>query len=96
MAPQEKLRKRISELVSRRKNVECEEIEWVLKQINAIGRKARHGVIYKIPGCTSPLMLNEHNNGKDHLPPDCVDGFRDRMAELGLYAPDENETNEND
>ena len=96
MAPQEKLRKRISELISRRKNVDCEEIEWVLKQPNAVGRKTKHTVMYKIPGCKSPLMLNEHNNGRDHLPSYCVDDFRDRMSELGLYAPDENETNEDD
>jgi hypothetical protein len=95
MAPQEeKLLNRISELIARRKNVDFEEIEWVLKQLGITGRKTKHTVMFKIPGCKGALMLNRHNNGKSHLPPYCVDQFRERMVELGLYAPDENEDNE--
>ena len=89
MAPQEKLRKRISELIARPKNVDIEEIERVLKQLDATCRETRHGVIFSIPGCNKHLMLNRHNNGKSHLPSYCVNEFRDRMCELGLYESDE-------
>jgi hypothetical protein len=94
--PAEKLLKRISELIARRNNVDFDEIEWVLNQLGINGRKAKHGIMYKMSGCKGPLMLNKHNNGKSHLPPYCVDQFRKRMVELGLYAQDESNDNEDD
>jgi hypothetical protein len=90
MAPHEKLRKRISEIVARPKSVEYGEIEWVMNQLGASGRKTKHGVIFKLSGCRTTLMLNPHNNGKNHLPPYCVADFCDLMVELGLYVLDEN------
>jgi hypothetical protein len=89
MAPQEKLRRRISDLVERPNNVDIEEVEWVLKQLNASCRQTKHGVIFCIPGCSRHLMLNRHNNGKSHLPLYCVYEFRNRMCELGLYELEE-------
>jgi hypothetical protein len=89
MAPQEKLRIRISEIISRPKAVDCDEITWVMDQIGATGRRSRHGLLYALPGCKKLLMLNPHNNGKKYLPSYCVADFRDRMVELGLYELDE-------
>jgi hypothetical protein len=86
MASQEKLRAVIAELINRPKNVDYEEIAWVLTQLGSgPPRKTRHLLLFKIPGCTEKLALNQHNNGKPHLPPYCVAEFRDRMMELGLY-----------
>lgn len=93
MAPQdnEKLRKRISELIGRPKNVDYKEIKWVLDQLGAFPREAKHGVMFKIPGCQHPLMLNRHNDGKNHLPSYCVADFCKRMVELGLYEMDKSD-----
>lgn len=89
MVPNDKLSNRIAELIARPNNVECREIEWVMNQLGASFRKTRHGILFKIPGCRSPLMLNAHNNGNPNLPFYCVADFCDRMVELGLYEPDE-------
>lgn len=87
MATIEKVRQRIAEIVSRPNNVEYSEILWVLNQLNCpVPRETRHGVIHSIPGCREKLMINKHNNGKAHIPAYCVDHFRDRMVELGLYG----------
>jgi hypothetical protein len=87
MAPQEKLRERIAEIIQRRLNVDFEEVVWVMDQLGFVGRTTKHGVIFKMEGCL-PLMLNKHNNGKKKLPGYCIDDFRDRMIELELYAQD--------
>lgn len=89
MAPKEKLQKRIRELISKPKNVDYDEVEWVMNQLGAVSRKSRHGVMFSLPGCKNPLMLNQHNDGKKHLPPYCIADFRDRMVELGLYGLEE-------
>jgi hypothetical protein len=90
MAPQEdKLRERISELIARSKDVDYEEIEWVMIRLGAACRPTKHGYLFTLPGCKKPLMLNRHNNGKKHLPSYCIADFRDRMIELGLYELDE-------
>jgi len=89
MAPQEKLRKRISEIISRPKAVNSEEIEWVMDQLGATKRQAKHGILFALPNCKKPLMLNPHNNGKKYLPSYCVADFCDRMVELKLYELDE-------
>lgn len=91
MAPKEKLRRRISELIARPKNVDIEEVEWVMKQLGAVSRETRHGVIFHVPGCGKHLMLNRYNNGQKHLPPYCVTEFRERMFEIGLYQFDESD-----
>ncbi len=93
MAPHEKLRNRISELISRPNSVEFEEVEWVLNQLSATVRRTKHTVMFKIPGCDKPLMLNEHNNGKKALPSYCIRDFRDRMIELGHYELEEDHEN---
>lgn len=86
MASQEKIRAFVAELIGRRNNVEYDEILWVLNQLKTPEpRKGRHGKIFKIPGCTARLQINDHNNGKPHLPSYCVDDFEERMIELGLY-----------
>jgi hypothetical protein len=89
MSPHEKLQRRISEIIARPKSIEFGQIEWVMNQLGASSRKTKHGVIFKISGCSTTLMVNEHNNGKKHLPPYCIADFSDLMIELGLYAPDE-------
>lgn len=60
-----------------------------MNQLCATSRKTKHTVMFRIPGCSKPLMLNRHNNGKSHLPSYCVADFRDRMIELGLYGVEE-------
>ena len=87
---QDKLQKRVREIISRPKNVEFEEIESVMRDLGASSRATRHGVIFSLKGC-SKLMLNRHNNGKKHLPSYCVKEFCERMVELGLYDRDEGE-----
>lgn len=88
MASQEKLQQRISELIERDAGVDFEEIEQILTQLNAKARAARHGTLFKIPGCSTALLLNKHNNGKNHLPRYCVKQFGERMTEIGLYGQD--------
>lgn len=93
MAPKEKLRERIAELISRPLNVDFEEIDWVMKQLGSgESRPTKHGQLYKLPGCPFTLMLNRHNNGRTKLPRYCVLKFRDLMIQLGKYEePAENE-----
>ena len=84
MASDQKLREQIADIVSRPLNVRFEEIDRVLKLLGCANpRKTKHGWIYKIPG-TFPLLLNEHNNGKEKLPRYCVIQFRNRMIDLNL------------
>jgi hypothetical protein len=85
VASKDKLRVQISELIKRPQNVDYEELVGILNQLGARSRRARHGVIFKIPGCADTLMLNEHNDGKPHLPGYCIRQFRKCMIELGLY-----------
>jgi hypothetical protein len=91
MAPQQqdKLRKYISELIARPKNVDYEEVAWVMDQLRATCRRTKHCVMFRVPGCDKPLMLNKHNDGKSHLPSYCIADFRNRMVELGLYGTEE-------
>jgi len=65
-----------------------------MNQLEAPCKKTRHGFLFAIPGCELHLMLNEHNNGKKHLPSYCINDFRDRMVELGLYELDEDHEND--
>jgi hypothetical protein len=84
MASDRKLREQIADIAQRPYNVRYEEIDKVLRLLGcAEPRRTKHGWIYKIPGGL-PLMLNEHNNGKDKLPAYSVIDFRNRMMDLKL------------
>jgi hypothetical protein len=81
---EEKIQKLVANVLERPSNVDPDELQKILRLLGATERPARHGVIYRIPGCSETLMLNPHNNGKKHLPKYCVQQFRARMSELGL------------
>jgi hypothetical protein len=89
----QKLRERISEIISNPLNVDFEDIEKILvtELGNKSPRKTKHGYLFNIKGCSQPLMLNKHNNGKPKLPRYCVMQFRDRMIELSYYEPPSND-----
>lgn len=91
MPSDEKLRRFIAEVIGRPKNVEYSELERVLTTLGASSRQARHGIIFFIPGCSTTLMLNPHNDGQRHLPSYCVKDFAKRMAELGLLDQEQND-----
>ena len=84
-----RIKSRISEIASRRKNVELEEneIEWVTNQLKdyypVSTRDARHGRLYSIAG--RRFMVNHHNPGQKQVKAYSVDDFLEAMGELGLY-----------
>jgi hypothetical protein len=83
MASTAKVQEKIADIVRRPFNVRFSEIKWVMDQLGAIERPAKHGRLFRLEG--HRLMINEHNNGKDTVPKYSVDEFRDLMIELGLY-----------
>ena len=82
-----RIKSRISEIASRRRNVELEEIEWVFNQLKdyypVSTRDARHGRLYTIAG--RRFMVNHHNPGQKQVKAYSVDNFLEVMGELGLY-----------
>ena len=82
-----RIKSRISEIASRRKNVELEDIEWVANQLKdtypVSTRDARHGRLYSIAG--RRFMVNHHNPGQKQVKAYSVDDFLEVMGELGLY-----------
>jgi hypothetical protein len=83
MASTAKIQEKIADIVGRPYNVRFEEIKWVMDQLGASPRSAKHGRLFRLQG--HRLMINEHNNGKDTVPKYSVDDFRDLMIDLGLY-----------
>jgi len=83
MASTTKIQEKIADIIGRPYNVRFDEIRWVMDQLGASTRQAKHGWLFKLQG--HRLMVNEHNNGKETVPKYSVDGFRDLMIELGLY-----------
>lgn len=83
MASTAKIKEQIADIVGRPYNVRFDEIKWVMDQLDAVERPARHGRLFRLGG--RRIMINEHNNGKDTVPKYSVDEFRDLMIELGLY-----------
>lgn len=83
MASSSKIQEKIARLIDRPNNVRFEEIKWIMDQLGASGRPAKHGQLFKLDG--RRLMINKHNNGKETVPQYSVDEFRDLMIELGLY-----------
>jgi hypothetical protein len=83
MASIAKIQEKIADLVSRPYNVRFEEIKWVMDQLGATERNAKHGRLFCLDG--RRIMINEHNNGKDTVPKYSVDEFRDLMIERSLY-----------
>ena len=86
MPSREKLREQIAEIAGRPKNTECREVLRILKHLGASEpKRVRHGLLVSVPGCSTTLQLNDHNNGKDHLPSYCVKQFLLLMSELDLH-----------
>jgi len=90
MAESEKLKrlkKRISEIADKRKNVSLDEIDWVAKQLQEFYpvsyREARHGRLYNIAG--HRFMVNYHNPGEKQVKTYSVDDFLDVMVDLDVY-----------
>jgi hypothetical protein len=83
MASTSKIQEKIADIVGRPYNVRFDEIKWVMDQLNAEDRQAKHGRLFKLGG--RRIIINEHNNGKDTVPKYSVDEFRDLMIDLGLY-----------
>ncbi len=86
MADLEKIKGRIADIASRRRNVTLDEIEWVVTQLRPIyevrERHATHGKLFAV-GHTR-FMVNHHNPGSKQVKRYSVDEFCNAMAELGL------------
>jgi hypothetical protein len=82
MASTAKIQEKIADIVSRPQNVRFDEIKWVMDQLGAAERSAKHGQLFCLNG--RRIMINKHNNGKDTVPQYSVDEFREMMTELGL------------
>jgi hypothetical protein len=87
MASTSKILEKIADIIGRPYNVRFDEIKWVMDQLDAVDRPAKHGRLFRLRG--RRIMINEHNNGKDTVPKYSVDEFRDLMIILGLYDESE-------
>ncbi len=90
MATEQKIREAIADIAARPRNVTLDEIEWVVKQLEAYFpkdavrvRDTRHGRLYRIGSQT--FMVNFHNPGSKQVKSYSVDDFIDAMTELGWY-----------
>lgn len=87
MADVEIIRRTISEIARRRKNVTAEEIGWLVDQLReyypVLVCEAKHGKLVTL-GCRS-FMVNVHNPGSKQVKPYSVDDFIDAMIDLGWY-----------
>jgi len=83
MASTLKIQEKIADIVGRPYNVRFDEIKWVMDQLGATERPAKHARLFRLGN--RRIMINEHNKGKNTVPRYSVDEFRELMIELGLY-----------
>lgn len=87
MADAERIKRKISEIANRRRNVTAEEIEWVVNQLREYYqvsvRQATHGTLFTVG--SRRFMICTHNPGSKQVKRDYVDSFIDEMIELGWY-----------
>lgn len=87
MASEEKIRQFINELSNRKNNVSVDDIEWVMKQLEAFGRVTRrqndHQVLYTFQG--RPFGIATHRNGGKQLKAVYVKEFLEAMSETGWF-----------
>ena len=83
MASTSKIQSKIAEIISKPHNVRFEEIKWVMDQLGASGRAAKHGHLFCLN--SQRVMINQHNDGRGTVPQYSVDDFRDFLIDLGLY-----------
>lgn len=78
-----KIKEKVADIISRPHNVRFDEIKWVMDQLGASERSAKHGQLFRVGD--RRVMINKHSNGKDTVPRYSVDEFEELMAELDLY-----------
>jgi hypothetical protein len=88
MADISHIRKRISEIARRRKNVELSDIQWVVEHLGMNGhsvsqRSNNHATLFRIG--TRQFSVCHHHRGSKQIKSCYVDEFLDVMEELGLY-----------
>jgi phage protein D len=87
MADERRIRSRIREIASRRKNVTLDELEWVVSQLAQFHvvkrRAARHGMLIRIDD--RRFMVNAHHPGSKQVKGYSVDEFLDAMTDLGWF-----------
>ena len=84
MASEEKIRQFINELSSRKNNVSVDDIDWVMKQLEAFGRVTRrqndHQVLFTFQG--RPFGIATH---RKPLKAVYVKEFLETMSETGWF-----------
>jgi hypothetical protein len=87
MADEKRIRSKIREIASSRKNVTFEEIEWVFARLGEFHktarRDARHGTLFRV--ADQRFMVSTHSPGSKQVKAYSVDDFLDSMIELGWY-----------
>jgi hypothetical protein len=94
MATIEKVRERISQISTQRKNTTPSDIEWVVRQLGQNGYDVRirvtdHSTLYTVGDVTLNLYRRfnvcTHNRGSKQVKSCYVDEFLNAMVDLGLY-----------
>lgn len=91
MVELKKIQERIQEIAGRRKNVRLSDIDWVFKNLAAIGHETRrvaneHQVLFTIDG--KKFSVCPHHRGESQLKSCYVKAFLSAMIELGIYDDD--------
>jgi len=88
MADLKKIKERIAEIAASPKNVQSEDIEWVVTHLGNNGhnisiRRNDHAVLFRVGGCQFGLC--HHNRGSKQIKACYVKEFLDAMVEVGVY-----------
>lgn len=87
MASEEKIKQFIKELSGRKNNVPIDDIEWVMRQLEAFGLVTRkqndHQVLFTFNG--RPFGLATHRSGGKQLKAVYVKEFLEAMSETGWF-----------
>jgi hypothetical protein len=90
MANLKQVREKIAEIAQREKNVELDEIQWVVKHLGENGYEVSvksndHQHLFRVNRIRFGVC--HHNPGSKQIKPCYVREFLDTMADLGLYEP---------